>query len=149
MSLPKAWRLRQGSAFRQVRKAGRAWSNRWLVLFAWSPPAPSGPTRVGFSVGRKVGKAVRRNRVRRLLVEAYRTFAPRLRPGWWLVFVAREPARELDLEAARRAMGELLQRARLIRPPEAPGGLHHAGQPERRDGREKPGGEDGCSPGSS
>ncbi|HEY8394104.1 MAG TPA: ribonuclease P protein component [Thermaerobacter sp.] len=149
MSLPKAWRLRQSTAFRQVRKAGRAWSNRWLVLFAWSPPEASGPTRVGFSVGRKLGKAVRRNRVRRLLVEAYRTFASQLRPGWWLVFVAREPARELDLEAARRAMGELLQRARLIGPPEGTGGLHHAGSLARRDCREATGGKRACSPGSS
>ena len=137
-----------------MRRAGRAWGNRWVVLYAWRPGgagsgaerpsggrrrrdgAPAGPrgaaddgaggpTRIGFTVGRRLGKAVRRNRVRRLLAEAFRRLAPRVEPGWWLVVVARDAAAELDWDTACRALEDVLRKARLLRPP-APGGLRDA-----------------------
>ncbi len=46
-------------------------------------------TRVGFTTSKKIGNAVLRNRSRRVLREAYRQLAPRVKPGFDLVFVAR------------------------------------------------------------
>lgn len=127
MSLPRPWRLRRGGAFRQVRREGRSWSNRWVVLFAWRPGdrGDQEPTQVGFTVGRRLGKAVRRNRVRRVLAEGYRRLAPRVPAGWWIVVVAREAAAEMDQATALRALEDVLRKARILRPPPA-GGLHDA-----------------------
>jgi len=62
-----------------VYRQGRSQANRWLVLYAFPRGGEEEP-RIGFSVSRKVGGAIERNRVKRLLREAFWGMAPEL-PG--------------------------------------------------------------------
>ncbi len=80
-------RLRRASEFEQVRRRGRTVSSR-LVLVSVMPNGLA-QNRYGFAVGRRVGKAVRRNRVKRWLREAVRRMHPYLQQGYDVVFVAR------------------------------------------------------------
>jgi len=73
-------------------------------------------SRFGFAVGRRVGKAVARNRAKRLMREATRLRQDRIAPGWDLVFIAREPMRQADFRQVERAVEDLLRRAGLLRP---------------------------------
>jgi ribonuclease P protein component len=86
------------------------------VLYAF-PRSDDDESRFGLSVSRKVGGAVERNRVKRLLREAYRGEAPRVKPGHDLVVLARPEARALadreGLDGVRDALVELLDRADL------------------------------------
>lgn len=69
-------------------------------------------SRCGLSVGKRVGKAVVRNRVKRRLREIVR-FAP-LKPGWDLVLIARTPSASASFAELKGAVTELLIRAKIL-----------------------------------
>jgi len=75
-------------------------------------PNGSNLSRYGFSVTKKVGKAVQRNRLKRLLREIMRLQS--LKPGWDIVFMARSVAVNADYHQLERAITKLLARAQLL-----------------------------------
>ena len=106
--------LRTDAQFERVRREGRSWGTPLLVLNA----ARNGTDtiRCGFITGKKVGKAVQRNRARRLIRETVRLRLPLLQPGWDLVWIARAGIAKADYGAVAGAVEESLRRARLLRP---------------------------------
>jgi ribonuclease P protein component len=99
-----------------VYRQGRSTANRHLVLYDFPNPSTRQP-RLGLSVSRKVGGAVERNRVKRLLREAFACVEQDLKEGRDVVVVARPPARELaereGLTGVRASLDDLIARAGL------------------------------------
>jgi ribonuclease P protein component len=112
---PKRGRLSRSAEFERVYRQGRSVGNRFLVLYAFPRAGAADGPRLGLSVSRKVGGAVDRNRVKRLLREAFAGEAERVPADRDVVVVARPEARELaereGLDGIRRELADLLGRA--------------------------------------
>ena len=95
-----------------MRGEGRSWAHPLVVLSAC--PGQKGQTRVGFAVGKWVGKATTRNRVKRQLRETIRRRMDRLQSGWDVVVIARSPIVGTEFKQIDSAVESLLRRARLF-----------------------------------
>ena len=109
-------RLSRSAEFERVYRQGRSVANRHLVLYSFPNESVNRP-RLGLSVSRKVGGAVERNQVKRLLREAFELVEGELEGGYDVVVVARPEARELaereGLGGIDGALGELIEKAGL------------------------------------
>ena len=96
-----------------VYTKGRSWISDLVVMKA----LPNGLTlsRYGLSVSKRIGKAVTRNRVKRLLREILRLTL--LEPGWDIIFIARPLAANADYAGLEKTIGDLFSRAQLLRLP--------------------------------
>lgn len=102
-------RLRKRKQFQYVYHRGRSCACRELVLLHVRNPR----LQVGFSVSRKVGNSVMRNRVKRRLREQFRRLMPRMKPGLYVV-VAREAASRADSKVLGASLEYLLRRQNLF-----------------------------------
>ena len=93
-----------------VYAKGGSWACNLAVMRAL--PTGLALSRYGFSISKKVGKAVVRNRIKRLFREILR--ATSLRPGWDIVFIARPEAASADYASLKKAVERLLSRADLL-----------------------------------
>lgn len=120
----KRGRLSRSAEFERVYRQGKSHGNRYLVL--WTFPRgetaePSGAEtlqeepRLGLTVSRRVGGAVERNKVKRLIREAFTAESAALPAGLDVVVQARPDVRELadrdGLAGVRDALGELIAKA--------------------------------------
>lgn len=81
-------RLKKNEEFSAVFKKGKSIADAKIVIY-YKRKYSADPYRVGFSVGKKLGKAVMRNRIKRLLREVVRLNAEHIPNGIDLVLIAR------------------------------------------------------------
>ena len=96
----------------RVRRLGKSYAHPLVVLVVL--PDADGKIHVGVTAGRSVGKAVQRNRAKRMLREAVRSLLPMIKPGWKFILISRSPILNAQLPELETTLFQLLRKAGLI-----------------------------------
>ncbi len=111
--MERRFRVSASERFRQVRQEGTSHAHPLMVLsYLRNDGATS---RCGFTVSKRIGKSVERNRARRRMREAVRGLWDLIEPGWDLIWVARPGINEASFSELQDACARLLRRARLLK----------------------------------
>lgn len=104
--------LKKNKEFSLVYSRGKSFATRRLVLVYL--PRRYGGMRVGFTVSKKVGNSVMRNRLRRRFREAYRSYLGEINANAHIIFIARAPVAEAEFREISKDMRYLLTKAQLL-----------------------------------
>ncbi len=110
--LPRRYRLSNKARFRQVRQEGASYAHPLMVLCCL--PNQESVSRSGFTVSKRIGKAVTRNRARRRMSEAVYLLWDLVEPGWDMVWIARPGINEAEFPELQIACTRLLRRAHVL-----------------------------------
>jgi len=115
LRLQRERRLTRSSEFLEVKNLGKVQRGALLML-GLLERADDRPFRVGLLTSKRVGGAVVRNRVRRRLREIVRTHQHAVRPGIWMVLIARPAAATATYRALEHEWLRLAKRALILAP---------------------------------
>ena len=105
--------LKENKDFRRLYHRGKSYVSPVLVTYVMKNRKAG--LRIGFTTSKKIGIAVQRNRSRRIMREAFRLIAPKLKTGDDFVFVARGKTPFVKCEAVKRAMTKQLKEAGVFK----------------------------------
>ncbi|HHX96796.1 MAG TPA: ribonuclease P protein component [Clostridia bacterium] len=111
--LPKEYRLQKNVQFRKIYQQGRSLASPLLVLYFLRTKGEFKP-RIGFSISRRLGSAVERNRLKRRLRAAIKEYLELLPSGVEIIFIARAPLKNSSFAVIKKNMLYLLRKAALI-----------------------------------
>lgn len=106
-------RLRKPFEFREVYQKGQSVANKEMVMYVLR--RTDNCKRMGISINKKVGHAVKRNRLKRMIREVFRFRKETLQEGLDLVFIVRRGISISTYSGMEKAMEDLFRRARIIR----------------------------------
>ncbi len=115
MRVEKKYRLKKRHEFNRVYNRGRSYSNRELVLYVYNNKNTP-QQRLGISVSRRVGNAVVRNRIRRLIKEVVRQLQKdfKLKDNVDLIIIARQPSAEMNYQDFQRSIIDLFKKSSIV-----------------------------------
>lgn len=105
--MQKEYKLKKRASFNYIYRKGTVFSNDDFVLYTVKT---KGALKVGFSVSKKVGGSVQRNRVKRQMRESVRLMIPEITPGYNIIFVARSTVYGKKSSVIADSMRSLLKR---------------------------------------
>lgn len=110
--MQRQYRLAKRKDFSKVYRLGNSAANRQFVVYSMKNPQTV-KMRVGVSASKKLGGAVVRNRLRRMIKEIVRLHADHLIPGYDLIIIVRKPAVGMHYKEMEKSLLHALKRASI------------------------------------
>ena len=106
--------LKENHLFSRAYRKGRCFSGKYVALYVLNNNRDKDQNKLGITVSKNRGNAVKRNRVKRIIREAYRVFHPFIKEGHIIVIVARQPCVEAHVSVVVSELEVLLSKAALL-----------------------------------
>ena len=111
--LPKDIILRDKQEFNRVYTKGSSHMNKWLVIHVMHSSNTKG--KVGFTVGKKIGNAVTRNRIKRLMREVYRIHQHKILPEVSVILIGRQSLINANFNNIIKAFIDVCKKAKILK----------------------------------
>ena len=108
----KRQRIKKNEEFQKVFKKGKSFTNRQFVVYCLKKEDQTA-FRIGLSVGKKVGKAVTRNQIKRYIRQTFLELKDDVRQDMDYVIIARNPAATLDFHETKKSLEHVLKIAKV------------------------------------
>lgn len=105
-------KIKENYEFRRAYTRGKAYVTPYAVIYAFKTKRNN--VRLGITAGKKIGKAVARNRAKRLITVAFRNVLPKLSIGYDYVIVARSRILNVKSTVVEQAFLKVLSDSGLI-----------------------------------
>lgn len=111
----KKYRLRKRQDFNKVYRRGKSFANRELIMYVMEN-YQNEKIRVGISISKKVGNAVTRNRIKRIIKDIFlnKINENNLRQHIDIIIVARNPTSDMNYLQFNRSIDDLLRKSKLL-----------------------------------
>lgn len=114
MAVKKQYRIKRNEEFQETFKHGNSFANRQLVIY-YRKKENQDHFRIGLSVGKKIGNAVARNRIKRLLRTSFHALEEDIKPCYDIVIIARKPTKTMNYEMMKKSLSHLLYKEKLLK----------------------------------
>lgn len=111
--LKKAYRVKKNSEYQDILRTGKSFANRQLVIYYKEKPSQE-HFRIGISVGKKIGNAVIRNKIKRHVRQAILELENDIIDQMDLVIIARNPTVHMNTVEMKKSLTHLLRKKRLF-----------------------------------
>ncbi len=109
----KEQRIKKNTDFQLVFNHGKSTANRQFVIYILKKNNQAN-FRIGLSVSKKIGNAVTRNRIKRLIREAFKEIKAELPTNYDFVIIARKPTANMDFHQVKSSIIHILKLAKLL-----------------------------------
>ncbi len=110
--MEKKYRIRKNMEFKEIYKDGKNYWNRNLILYVRRNDLKE--TRVGYTITKKIGNAVIRNKIRRRMKEIYRSNFHNVKEGYDLIFIAKKNVINIPFKELEGSMIHILSISKLL-----------------------------------
>jgi|SRR5690625_524054 len=111
--MKKVYRVKKNHEFQHILNTGNSFANRELVIYYKEKPQQS-HFRIGISVGKKIGNAVTRNKIKRYIREVFNHLEDRIAPNVDIIIIARYPTIHMNFFQFKKSIIYLLKKQNLL-----------------------------------
>lgn len=112
--MKKEFRIKKNKEFQEVFKKGKSYANRQFVVYVL-PKKDQVHFRIGLSVSKKIGNAVKRNEIKRYIRQSFHELMGEVHNENDYIIIARKPAAEMNFHEVKKSLIHVLKLATVLK----------------------------------